>query len=57
MTARTARVLLMMVVPGHLVFVYVIYQTDSGHVSITPFFIAGYLVACLIQVSYNLCSM
>ena len=54
MTARTTRVLLMMVVPGQLVFMYVIYYTDGGHVSITPFFITGYLIACLLQVNAQL---
>ncbi|XP_077539709.1 solute carrier family 41 member 1-like isoform X3 [Haemaphysalis longicornis] len=48
--ARTARVLLLMVVPGQLVFTYGIRLLKAGHTSITPVFLAVYLAAALLQV-------
>lgn len=48
--ARTARVLLLMVVPGHLVFTYGIRLLKAGHTSITPIFLSVYLSAAVIQV-------
>ncbi|XP_049845629.1 solute carrier family 41 member 1-like [Schistocerca gregaria] len=48
--ARTARVLLMMVVPGHLIFTCTISYLQAGHTSITPIFVAVYLLAALLQV-------
>lgn len=48
--ARTARVLLLMVVPGHLVFTYGIRLLKAGHTSVTPVFLAVYLTAALLQV-------
>ncbi|XP_077539708.1 solute carrier family 41 member 1-like isoform X2 [Haemaphysalis longicornis] len=47
--ARTARVLLLMVVPGQLVFTYGIRLLKAGHTSITPVFLAVYLAAALLQ--------
>ncbi|XP_074646539.1 solute carrier family 41 member 1-like [Tubulanus polymorphus] len=48
--ARTARVLLMMVIPGHLIFMYTISYMKAGHTSITLMFAAVYLTAALLQV-------
>ncbi|KAK2713498.1 solute carrier family 41 member 1-like isoform X2 [Artemia franciscana] len=48
--SRTARVLLMLVVPGHLVFTMAIGYLKAGHTSITPIFIIFYLLAALLQV-------
>ena len=49
--ARTARVLLLLVLPGHLVFVYTISYLKAGHTSLTPIFVIVYLCAALLQVS------
>ncbi|XP_058791348.1 solute carrier family 41 member 1-like isoform X2 [Phymastichus coffea] len=46
----TARVLLMMVVPGHLIFSYTISYLQAGHTSFTPIFMTVYLTAALLQV-------
>lgn len=48
--ARTARVLLTMVIPGHLIFGYTISYLQAGHTSFTPIFIIVYLTAALLQV-------
>lgn len=48
--ARTARVLIMMVIPGHLIFSYTISYLQAGHTSLTPIFIIIYLFAALLQV-------
>ncbi|PNF20770.1 Solute carrier family 41 member 2 [Cryptotermes secundus] len=48
--ARTARLLLMMVIPGHLIFSYTISYLQAGHTSLTPIFVAVYLVAAILQV-------
>ncbi|XP_015510275.1 solute carrier family 41 member 1 [Neodiprion lecontei] len=48
--ARTARVLIMMVVPGHLIFSYTISYLQAGHTTLTPIFIIIYLFAALLQV-------
>lgn len=48
--ARTARVLLTMVIPGHLIFSYTISYLQAGHTSFTPIFLIVYLTAALIQV-------
>ncbi|KAE8615171.1 hypothetical protein XENTR_v10008433 [Xenopus tropicalis] len=47
---KSAQVLLSLVIPGHLIFLYTIYLMKSGHTSLTPIFIAVYLVAALLQV-------
>ncbi|XP_065350062.1 solute carrier family 41 member 1-like isoform X2 [Cloeon dipterum] len=49
--ARTARILLAMVIPGHLIFSYTISYLQAGHTSLTPIFVVVYLLAALIQVS------
>ncbi|XP_076176957.1 solute carrier family 41 member 1-like isoform X2 [Ptiloglossa arizonensis] len=48
--ARTARVLLAMVIPGHLIFGYAISYLQAGHTSFTLIFIVVYLTAALLQV-------
>ncbi|KAG1674999.1 Solute carrier family 41 member 2 [Nymphon striatum] len=48
--SKTARVLLSLVIPGHLVFTYAIFYLQAGHTSITPIFAVVYLSATMIQV-------
>ena len=50
MSARTARVLMLMVIPGHLIFMYTIHYMEAGHTSITFIFAIAYLTAACIQV-------
>lgn len=51
LNARAARVLLALVIPGHLIFMYTISFMKAGHTSITPIFILMYLIAALSQVA------
>ncbi|XP_076447863.1 solute carrier family 41 member 1-like isoform X2 [Babylonia areolata] len=48
--ARAVRVLLMLVIPGHLIFIYTIYHMGAGHTSITILFDLFYLSAALLQI-------
>ncbi|CAG7821212.1 unnamed protein product, partial [Allacma fusca] len=48
--SKTARALLLMVVPGHLIFCYTIRYVRAGHTSITIVFLVVYLLAAMIQV-------
>ncbi|XP_054164146.1 solute carrier family 41 member 1-like [Oppia nitens] len=48
--ARTARVLILMVIPGHIIFTYGIRFLQAGHTSITFHFLVVYLLAALLQV-------
>ncbi|XP_044157573.1 LOW QUALITY PROTEIN: solute carrier family 41 member 3 [Bufo gargarizans] len=48
--SKSARVLLLLVVPGHLVFMYTIHLLQGGHTSITLLFVTFYLVAAFLQV-------
>ena len=48
--ARTTRVLLFMVIPGNLIFLYTIRVLQAGHTTLTLMFTSGYLLAGLIQV-------
>ncbi|KAG8430647.1 hypothetical protein GDO86_020212 [Hymenochirus boettgeri] len=48
--SKSARVLFLLVVPGHLVFLYTIHLLQGGHTSLTYLFITFYLVAALLQV-------
>lgn len=50
LNARAARVLLLMVVPGHLIFMFMINFLQAGHTTITLRFAAVYLTAAVIQV-------
>ena len=49
--SHTARLLLLLVVPGHLVFTLTISYAEAGHTSPTPVFLAAYLLAALLQVA------
>ncbi|XP_020600553.1 solute carrier family 41 member 1-like isoform X2 [Orbicella faveolata] len=49
--ARTTRVLLFMVIPGNLTFLYTIRVLQAGHTTLTLIFTSGYLLAGLIQVA------
>uniref|UniRef100_A0A915HRC0 SLC41A/MgtE integral membrane domain-containing protein n=1 Tax=Romanomermis culicivorax TaxID=13658 RepID=A0A915HRC0_ROMCU len=48
--STAARVLLFLVVPGHLIFMYMINSLRAGHTSITSMFAIIYLSAAIIQV-------
>lgn len=48
--ARAARVLLLIVVPGHLIFIYLIHFLQAGHTTISLLFAIFYLSAALLQV-------
>lgn len=49
--SRSARVLFLLVVPGHLVFLYTISSMQGGHTTLTLIFIVFYMTAALLQVS------
>ncbi|KAK3547760.1 hypothetical protein QTP86_029152 [Hemibagrus guttatus] len=49
--SKSARVLFLLVVPGHLVFLFTIRTLQGGHAPITLPFICCYLCAALIQVA------
>lgn len=53
MNSRSARVLFLLVVPGHLVFLYTISSMQGGHTTLTLIFIVFYMTAALLQVSWN----
>lgn len=48
--SKSARVLVLLVVPGHLLFLYTIRLLQGGHTVMTPTFIICYLCAALLQV-------
>ncbi|KAK5639106.1 hypothetical protein RI129_011598 [Pyrocoelia pectoralis] len=48
--SSTARMLLLMVIPGHLIFSYTISYLQAGHTSFTPIFMLVYLTAAVLQV-------
>lgn len=48
--SSTTRLLLMMVIPGQLIFIYTIGYLKAGHTSVTPIFILIYMSAALLQV-------
>ncbi|XP_009071515.1 PREDICTED: solute carrier family 41 member 1 [Acanthisitta chloris] len=48
--SRSARVLFLLVVPGHLVFLYTISSMQGGHTTLTLIFIVFYMTAALLQV-------
>uniref|UniRef100_A0A8C5GLK6 Solute carrier family 41 member n=1 Tax=Gouania willdenowi TaxID=441366 RepID=A0A8C5GLK6_GOUWI len=52
--SESARVLVTLVVPGHLLFLYAIHLLQGGHSSMTPIFIICYLCASLLQVVFLL---
>ncbi|XP_028934799.1 solute carrier family 41 member 2 [Ornithorhynchus anatinus] len=47
---KSAQVLLLLVIPGHLIFLYTIHLMKSGHTSLTPIFIVVFLFAAVLQV-------
>ncbi|GJQ68374.1 hypothetical protein Trydic_g16964 [Trypoxylus dichotomus] len=47
---NTARILMFMVIPCHLIFSYTITYLKAGHTSFTPIFMVIYLTAALLQV-------
>ncbi|XP_018578440.1 solute carrier family 41 member 1-like [Anoplophora glabripennis] len=51
MHARTTRVLMSMVVPGHIIFIYTIDYMKDGDSSLSPWFVVVYLCAALMQVA------
>ncbi|XP_069571037.1 solute carrier family 41 member 1-like isoform X3 [Brachyistius frenatus] len=48
--SKSARVLVTLVVPGHILFLYTIHLLQGGHTAMTPTFIVCYLFAALFQV-------
>ncbi|XP_007910335.1 solute carrier family 41 member 1 [Callorhinchus milii] len=50
LNSRSSRVLLLLVAPGHLVFLYTINSLQGGHTTLTPIFIAFYMTAAMLQV-------
>ncbi|XP_037107532.1 solute carrier family 41 member 1-like isoform X1 [Syngnathus acus] len=50
MNSKSARVLAMLVVPGHLLFLYMIHLLQAGHTAMSAAFILCYLSAALLQV-------
>ncbi|XP_072540715.1 solute carrier family 41 member 1-like [Salminus brasiliensis] len=48
--ATSARVLLLLVIPGHILFLYTVYLLQGGHAAMTPAFICCYLLAAMLQV-------
>ncbi|XP_076237769.1 solute carrier family 41 member 1 isoform X3 [Calliopsis andreniformis] len=51
MHARTTRVLMAMVIPGHIIFIYLINYMKDGNTSMTPLFVFVYLCASMLQVA------
>ncbi|KAB0801269.1 hypothetical protein PPYR_05623 [Photinus pyralis] len=49
--SRTARVLMTMVVPGHLIFLYTIVHIKGGNTSLSTIFVLAYLCAAVVQVA------
>ncbi|XP_033945970.1 solute carrier family 41 member 1-like [Pseudochaenichthys georgianus] len=48
--SKSARVLVLFVVPGHLLFLFTIHLLQGGHIAMTTTFIICYLCAALLQV-------
>ncbi|KAM9655818.1 solute carrier family 41 member 3 isoform 3-T6 [Morphnus guianensis] len=48
--SKSARVLFLLVIPGHLVFLYTIHLLQGGHTSLSFTFVMLYLTAALLQV-------
>jgi hypothetical protein len=49
--SRNARVLMALVVPGHLIFIYTISLIKSHDAALSPVFVCLYLIAVFVQVS------
>ncbi|XP_046406786.1 solute carrier family 41 member 1-like isoform X2 [Ischnura elegans] len=54
--ARTTQVLMAMVIPGQLIFIYAIDYIKNGQITLTPLFITVYLLAAVLQVGILLYS-
>lgn len=54
--SKSARVLFLLVIPGHLVFLYTIHLLQGGHTSLSFTFVMFYLAAALLQVNPRLSS-
>lgn len=54
--SKSARVLFLLVIPGHLVFLYTIHLLQGGHTSLSFTFVMFYLTAALLQVNCKLLS-
>lgn len=50
---RSAQVLILLVVPGHVIFLYTIHLMKSGHTTLTPIFMSVYLATALLQVTFT----
>ncbi|XP_073961432.1 solute carrier family 41 member 1-like [Choristoneura fumiferana] len=50
LVGKTTKLLLLMVIPGQLIFIYTIGYLKAGHTSMTPIFILIYMSAALLQV-------
>ncbi|XP_075430706.1 solute carrier family 41 member 3 [Ascaphus truei] len=48
--SKSSRVLFLLVVPGHLLFLYTIHLLQGGHTALTALFVTFYLTAALLQV-------
>ncbi|XP_075997059.1 solute carrier family 41 member 3-like [Genypterus blacodes] len=48
--SKSARVLIAIVIPGHLLFLYTIHLLQAGHIAMTADLIVFYLIAALLQV-------
>nr|XP_056716121.1 solute carrier family 41 member 3 isoform X1 [Euleptes europaea] len=48
--SKSARVLILLVIPGHLVFLYTIHVLQGGHIALTFSFVSFYLIAAFLQV-------
>ena len=51
--AKTARILIAMSIPGHLIFLSIIAWMRAGHTSLTLIFTASYLLVGVLQVCLN----
>lgn len=49
--ARTSRILMAMVLPGHLIFIYLIDYMKAGDTDLSAWFVAVYLLAAVFQVA------
>ncbi|TNM89252.1 hypothetical protein fugu_005507 [Takifugu bimaculatus] len=49
--SKSARVLVILVVPSHLFFLYIVHLMQGGHTAMTPTFIISYLCAAVLQVA------
>jgi len=48
--SRTCRILMMLVVPGHLLFAFTISFFNLGHTTVTPIFVIFYICAAFLQI-------